>query len=157
MIVRICAWVGLALWVGGLALVAGIIAPAAFKILGKQEAGRLLGMLFPILDRWALVWGAVTVVSVLLLFMNRHFALRSLTLELPVGIMFALTFYVTVVLHPHIQDLKRKLELPEFQGTAHQQTIRFAFDRLHRRSVQLHLAIILLGFLSLGFSPRLLK
>jgi len=88
MIVRICAWVGLALWVGGLALVAGIIAPAAFKILGKQEAGRLLGMLFPILDRWALVWGAVTVVSVLLLFMNRHFALRSLTLELPVGIMF---------------------------------------------------------------------
>ena len=81
----------------------------------------------------------------------------SLALMILVGLIFVLTLYLIVSLHPQIRELKRKLSLSEFQGTAHQQTIQFTFNRLHRRSVWMHLLILILGFLSLGFIPRFLQ
>lgn len=148
-IFRICAAIALALWVGGLSLFMGVVIPVSFHSFGKGEAARFLETLFPAVDRWCLVWAAVTV-GVL-------FALRSLVLEVPVGLMFVLTLYTTRILHPEIHEVKRKLQLPEFQGTAHQQSIQFAFNRLHQRSVQLHGVILTLGLLSLGLTPRFLK
>ena len=154
---RICASVGLALWVGGLCLFMAVVIPTAFRSFGKEEAGRFLEVLFPAVDRWCLVWGVVAVGALALLFLKRHFALRSLALEIPVGLMFVLTLYIGLVLHPEIHELKRKINLPEFQSSVHQQTMKFAFDRLHRVSVRLHGAILTLGLLSLGLTPRFLK
>ena len=155
--VKICAWIGLALWIGGLTLFIGVVTPVAFKTFGKEEAARFVGVLFPAVDRWALIWSLVTAGSLARIFLNRHFALRSLALELPVGLMVVLTLYTSLILHPHIRELKRKIDLPEFQQTAHQQTIQFAFHRLHRCSVQIHGVILTLGLLSLGLAPRFLR
>ena len=154
---RICAAIALSLWVGGLSLFVGVVAPVAFHAFERQEAARFLGVLFPAVDRWCLVWGVVAVATLFLTFLNRHFAPASLVLEIPVGIMCALTLYVVLVLHPEIHELKRKLDLPELQGTAHQQTIQFTFNQLHHRSVRLHGVILTLGLLSLGLTPRFLK
>lgn len=154
---RICAAIALALWVGGLSLFIGVVIPVSFRSFGKPEAGRFLDPLFPAVDRWCLIWAAVTAGALFALFLNRHFALRSLVLEIPVGLMFVLTLYTTLILHPEIHEVKRKLQLPELQGTAHQQSIQFAFNRLHQRSVQLHGLILTLGLFSLGLTPRFLK
>lgn len=154
---RICATISLALWVGALSLFAGVVTPVIFKTLKREEAGRLLGALFPAVDRWCLVWGAVTVGNLLAIFFNRHFEARSLVLEIPIAVMFWLTLHVNYVLHPQIRDLKRKIELPEFQGTAHQQAMQFSFQRLHRRSVRLHGIVLTLGLLCMGLLPGFLK
>ena len=157
MTLQICAWIGLALWVGGLSLLMGVVTPVTFKALQKQEASRFLELLFPAAERWALVWGGVTVGALLALFLNRHLQLRSLMIEAPVGLMFLLNLHLAVILHPQIQELKRKINLPQYQGTSHQQTMQSAFTRLHRRSVQLHLLLLTLGLFSLGLAPRFLR
>jgi len=156
-VLKICAAISLSLWIGGLSLFVGVVVPAAFSAFQKEEAARFLGALFPSVDRWTLVWAAVTSGALFLVFLNRHLEPSSLVLELPVGVMFALTLYLGLILHPEIHDLKEKLDLPEFRGTAHQQTIQFAFERLHRRSVRLHGFLLFLGWLSLGLTPRFLK
>ena len=138
MVLKIVVIIGLSLWVGGV-------------------AGRFLGFRFPPADRWACFWGAVTLGTLLLFFLNRHLVFSSLVFEFPVALMFFLTFHATFILHPQIRELKRKLNLPEFQQTAHQQTMQFSFNRLHRRSVLYHLLILLLGLLSLGLIPPFLR
>ena len=152
-----CAWISLSLWVGGLSLFVGVVIPTSFRTFKKEEAGRFLEPLFPAVDRWALIWGTVAAGCLSLIFLRRHLEIRSLVIEIPVILMFLLTLHVTLVLHPQIWEVKRKLGLREFQGTAHGQTLQFAFNRLHRASVQLHLAILALGLLSLGLAPRFLR
>lgn len=150
------AQIALALWVGGLALFMGVVAPVSFRRFSREEAGRYLGVLFPAVDRWTLVWAVVTCASLYGLFLKQHFAPRSLVLELPVAAMAALTYYAGVVLHPQIQDLRRRLTLPELQGTAHQAKLEFAFGNLHRASVRVHAAILFLGLFALACASRLL-
>jgi len=156
-IIKICASIGLGVWVGGLTLWMGVVTPTVFRSLKKEEAGRFLGVLFPAVDRWASVWGLVSAGFLFLLFYGRHFEPRSLVLELPVLVMLILTLYCTFILHPQVRDLKGKLGREEFQGTAHLETVRFAFSNLHKRSVQLHLLILILGWFSLGLVPGFLE
>ena len=73
------------------------------------------------------------------------------------ALMFLLTLYTTLVLNPQIRELKRKMDLPEFQGTAHQQTIVFTFKRLDQRSVRLRAVLLALGLVSLGLVPSFLR
>lgn len=155
-IFSITAAIALALWVGGLALFMGVVAPVSFRRFSKEEASRYLGALFPAVDRWMLVWTVVTCASLYGVFLRQHFAPRSLILELPVAAMAALTTYAGMILHPQIRDLKRKLALPELQGTAHQARLQFAFDRLHRLSVRVHGIILFLGLFALACASRLL-
>lgn len=156
-IFQIAASIGLALWVGGLSLLLCVVSPVVFRSHEKEAAGRFMGLLLPATDRWMSVWGGVTVAALLLFFVDRHFEPRALFLELPVGAMFLLTVYCTYVLHPQIRDLKSRLAQPQFQGTAHLETIRFSFHRLHKRSLQLHLAILALGWFCLGLAPSFLE
>ena len=75
---------------------------------------------------------------------------RWVLIALPVAAMLLLTLHVVWILHPQIADLRRKISDPKFTGTAHLAKLKFCFDRLHRRSVQLQRAILLLGGLGLA-------
>ncbi len=154
MVFKILTLIGLALWVGALALFIVVVAPITFRSFPKEDAARFMGMLFPAVDRWSLIWGGVTCGSMYLVFMGRHLAWRSLALELPSALMLWGVFHCAFVLHPQIRELKRKLALPEFRGTAHKQTIQFAFNNLHKRSGGLYLSILVVGLLLLGLFPR---
>ncbi len=149
--------ISLSLWIGGSAFFAAVVTPAAFRSLGKEEVGRFLAAIFPAADRWACVCGAVAVLSLYPIFLDRHLETSSLVLELPVLFGLLLTCHNTLIVHPQIRELKRKMNLPEFQGTSHYQTIQFAFGRMHRLSVRLYLGALLLGLLSLGLTPAALK
>ena len=149
--------ISLALWVGGLSLFSFVVIPVSFRRLPKEEAGRFVGLLFPAVYRWAVIWGTVTVISLFPVFLRRHFAARSLAIEIPIGVMLLLCLHSAYILQPQIQDLRRRMALPEFQGTAHLDKLRFSFGRLHRRSVQLYGLILVLGWFSLGLLPRFLR
>jgi len=154
---EIAATIGLAMWVGGLSLFSGVISPAAFRSFGKPEAGRIIGTFFPAVDRWASVWGFVTLGALFFQFFGRTLEVRSLVLGVPVLVMWGLTLYCATILHPQIRELKVKMGLEQFKETAHLETIRFAFGRLHKRSVQLHFVILTLGLFCLGLVPRVLE
>ena len=143
----------LALWVGGLAFFMLVVAPVSFRTLGKEEAGRILGFLFPVLDRWGLACGAAACMALYGVFLRRHFEPRSLLLEVPVAMMFLLTLHVAVILHPQIRDIRDRVARPEYEGTARQGRLQFVFRNLHRRSVQIHMGILALGLFSVGVFP----
>jgi len=156
LIFKICAWISLSLWIGGLVLWTAVVTPAAFRCFKKEEAGRFLRPLFPAVDRFLLVWALVAAGAIFLSFWNQHLSPQALALEVPVGVMSGLTVYLVEILHPQIRDLSKDLADSKYQGTAHLEKIRFAFNRLHRLSVRLHVIILTLGFLSLGLCPRVL-
>lgn len=82
---------------------------------------------------------------------------RTLVLEISIAVMLWLVLHVRCVLRPQLRELKRKIELPEFQGTVHQQAMQFTFQRLHRRSVRIHGLALGLGLLSFGLLLGFLK
>jgi len=67
-----------------------------------------------------------------------------------IGLLAWFFFYRTCILRPQIQEIQRKLDLPEFQGTAHRQSLQFTFTNLRRRWVWVRVLILLLGILLLG-------
>ncbi len=60
-----------------------------------------------------------------------------------------MSLHLLFILRPQIREVERKLNLPDFQGTAHQQTIRFAFQKLHRSRVRFQVLILVFGVLGL--------
>ena len=56
-----------------------------------------------------------------------------MVLKICLALLVGLIFYWLFILRPQIRELKRKLSLPEFQGTAHQQTMEFSFQRLQKK------------------------
>ena len=155
MIFSNCASIALGLWVGGLSLFLGVVTPVSFRRFGKEEGGQYVSALFPAVDRWGMLWGGVACGALYAVFLNRHFVPLSLMLEIPVAVMYLLTLHAGWVLHPQITDLRRRIADPKYAGTAHLEKLRYNFARLHKRSVQLHGAIIFLGWFSLGLLPRL--
>ena len=108
----------------------------------------------PVLDRWAVMWGAAACFFLYMAFLGRHFFLRSLSVELPVAAMFLLTLHAKMVLHPQITDLRRQIAAPKYAGTVRLMKLQYCFDRLHRRSVELRGAMMALGCSSLALMLR---
>ena len=155
-ILKSCAAIALSLWVGGLTLFVGVVTPVSFRSLGREEAGRTVGFLFPAVDRWACVWSVAAVISLAGFYWGRHFQPRSLVLEIPVAVMAALTVHLVWILNPQIAEQRQLLDQPEFQGTVHAEKFRFGFNRLHRLSVRVHAVILFLGWLALALVPSFL-
>ena len=153
----VCAFVALTFWVGGLTLFDAVVIPALFRALPREEAGRTAGLLFPAVERWISVWALVACVALLFFFRDRHWEVRSLVLELPVAVMAAFTLYSAWILQPEIQEVRGRMQQPEFQGTTHLEKLRFSFDWFHRLSVRLHGIILFLGWLTLTLLPRFLR
>ena len=119
-------------------------------------APRTDGKLFPAVDQWTFVWSGVAAASLLGVYAGRHFQPRSLVLEVPVGAMTLLTWYLVLILHPQMRDARQQLQQPEFQGTVHREKFQFAFNRLHRASARVHAVVLFLGWLVLGLAPKFL-
>ena len=68
-------------------------------------------------------------------------------LSLSLSLWMALHFLF--ILRPQVREFGRKLHLPEFQGTAHQQTIRFAFLKLQRTCVRVQVLSLIFGVLGI--------
>jgi uncharacterized membrane protein len=123
------------LWVGGAALFTFILTPAIFRGYSRDEAGRIVGVLFPGYFRWGLVCGGVALLS--------HFASAgSSTLTPPVLIsaMLLLTTVQAFVIEPKAAELKKSI--PSFEHTPSDNPYRAAFRKLHGISAAANLAVI---------------
>lgn len=144
----------LALWVGGIAIFTFIVTPAIFRSYGRDQAGEIVGKLFPGYFLYTLV---LTVLALVLFF----FVARDSTLPayrpslalIVAGI--AITLFVAFWVHPTTVGVKRSVA--SFERESPDSPARKQFRRLHALSASLNLLLLVDGVMLLLVAPGLKK
>lgn len=132
------------IWLGAMAFFSIFVAPAAFSVLDRESAGRLVTAVFPRYYAFGAALGLVGLVSVvgrLFVTPGRQPIWWTLALLL---LMLGLTFYAILALEPQIQESRlalRSAGIAPGSGAPEAQ----AFARLHRLSVILNGVTLLAG------------
>jgi len=141
---------GLGLWVGAVVFFSFVVAPSVFSALPREQAGDVVGKVFPRYYVFGYVAGAVALVgSIVLLKLDRlHGLPGGLTMAL-LGAMLALSLAAGAWVQPRASELR--LALRQERATADLVAERkTGFDRLHALSVRLNVAVLALGVATLG-------
>jgi len=139
----------LSLWVGSIVFFSAVVAPGIFATLDRPVAGKLLAQLFPTYYRAGALCGAVALAVLLLLFLfdSGSRALRFLQLGL-VLIMLGGTLYAGWMLEPRIHELGR--ERTSAPSKLQRDDAEQRFQKLHLRSFQVNVGVLVLGVAGLG-------
>ena len=133
------------LWLGVMGCFAFLVAPAAFAILEREAAGRLVTAVFPRYYLAGVVLGALALVGCVGRGVPRARSLDWLPLGLVV-LMLALTIYAWAVVLPAAHAAREALRASAGNGTA-TEAVRFA--RLHRLSGVLNVVVMTAGIVFL--------
>lgn len=142
----------LALWTGGMALFTFIVTPAIFRSFGRDQAGAIVGNLFP---GYFLYLLALSALALALLFLvgadqtSRSFRASLLLLVLAV----IMNAYVLFSLHPRTVEVKQ--QVASFERSAIDSPARKEFRKLHAVSSLLNLALLADGIALLAMGPLL--
>jgi uncharacterized membrane protein len=133
--------IALSVWVGSIVFFSIVVAPGIFKNLEREQAGNLLAHLFPHYYLVGTVCGAAALAVLVLLFLfdsgSRGMRLGQMALA---GLMLAANLYAGYILEGRIHRLREeRMTLP---GRAAREEAEKQFQRLHRRSVDLNLAVL---------------
>jgi hypothetical protein len=142
----------LSLWAGGIAIFTFIITPAIFRSFGRDEAGAIVGKLFPGYFTYVLV---LTVLAFIVFFPATGGVSNSpsrLSFFLLIAALVINT-YVSFKLHP--DAIKVKQEITSFERESPDSPNRKRFTRLHAVSAVLNLAVLADGVILLLLGPSL--
>lgn len=139
----------LSLWVGSVAFFSMVVAPGIFKSLAPAQAATLLSRLLPDYYLAGTLCGAaaLAVLVPLFLFDSGSRLLRLFQLLL-VALMLAGNLYAGSILEGQVRRLREERIAAPTRGERDEAGRRF--DRLHRRSEILNLAVLGLGVVALG-------
>jgi hypothetical protein len=142
----------LALWVGGISIFTFIVTPAIFRSYGRDQAGEIVGKLFPGYFRYTLV---LTILALVLFFFaagdNALPAYRpSLAL---IAAALAITLFVAFWVHPTTVEVKKTVA--SFEREPSDSPARKQFARLHALSASLNLLLLVDGVVLLVLAPGL--
>ena len=135
---RMALWFLLGGWLGALVLFAAVVAPAAFEVLGREAAGRLVGRVLPALEVYGAAAGVV--LAGLALLLGRGPAAQILPLALA-----ALGLLSLFGIAPRIEEVRGLAFGPEADPAA-----RALFARLHLYSVLLYAAVAVGALVLIG-------
>ena len=144
----------LSLWVGGIAIFTFIVTPAIFKSFGRNEAGAIVGKLFPGYFTYILV---LSVLAFIVFFAVTGGALDSIS-QLSFFLLIAaliINIFVSLKLYPDMVKLKK--EITSFEQESPDSPARKHFTRLHAVSAVLNLAVLADGGILLLLVPTLKK
>jgi hypothetical protein len=142
----------LALWTGGMALFTFVVTPSIFRSFERDQAGEIVGKLFPGYFTYLLVLSALALVLFFLLGadqVTRSF--RASLFLLVVGII--INAYVLFSLHPKAVQIKQ--QVVSFEKAAPDSPARSEFRKLHAVSAGLNLFLLLDGAALLAMSHLL--
>src|SRR5690242_7258377 len=123
-----------AFWVGGVALFTFVLTPIIFRAYNRDDAGRIVGFLFPAYFRWGVACGLVGLAA-LFIVRGRHF-IPALVIIL---VMLSLSAFGAFYIEPRAAALKR--DIPSFVTTSKDHPLRREFSRLHAISAVCNLAV----------------
>ena len=139
----------LALWTGGMALFTFIVTPAIFRSYGRDQAGEIVGKLFPGYFLYLLVLSALALVLFFLLGANQASRpIRASLFLLVVAVI--INAYVLFSLHPKAVQIKQ--QVVSFEKAAPDSPDRREFRKLHGISAVLNLALLADGIALLALS-----
>lgn len=142
----------LGVWLGEIAFFSFVVAPRIFGALPVEEAGRIVGSIFPTYYRLGYACGAVLMITALLLWrVAGGFDRWAVTSGLA-AIMLGATVYAGMVIQPRAQALR-----PHIHDPAAAPAAKAEFDQLHRRAVQLNAVVLLGGVLAAGITASGLR
>jgi len=134
----------LGLWIGSVVFFSFFAAPGLFGALPREAAGRAVSAIFPRYYALGAACGVLALLSGLLLRSQGAFRGRTSALELLlVALMTGIVVYSGYVLLP--QASRARAAWDESQATPVTDSPRERFEALHRRSVLLNGAVLLLG------------
>jgi Domain of unknown function (DUF4149) len=122
----------LCLWLGGLVAVGALVAPVAFGVLSRPEAGRVVGECFRRLNLIGCVCGGVLLMALLLESTSRPRAasgLRAARASLVIAAV-ALSLYLGLRLFPQMDALRAAGSSPLFQELHHRASRLLSFQML---------------------------
>jgi uncharacterized membrane protein len=128
----------IAFWVGGASLFTFVLTPLIFKSYPRDQAGGIVGHLFPAYFRWGLACGALALITRLLLRGKEGPAATAILVA-----MLCVTSFQAFYIEPRAAALKK--EIPSFETTPKDHPARKAFAKLHGVSAVCNLAVIVGG------------
>jgi uncharacterized membrane protein len=144
----------LALWTGGMALFTFIVTPAIFRSFGRDQAGEIVGKLFPGYFLYLLALSALALVLFFLLGADQ--ASRSFRASLFLLVVAVIiNAYVLFLLHPKAVQIKQ--QVVTFEKAAPDSPARREFRKLHGISAVLNLALLADGIALLAMSRNLVN
>ena len=144
----------LALWTGGMALFTFIVTPAIFRSFDRDQAGEIVGKLFPGYFTYLLVLSALALVLFFLLGADQATrSFRASLFLLVVGVI--INAYVLFSLHPRTVEVKQ--QIASFERFAADSPARKEFKKLHAVSAVLNLVILADGIALLILSRNIPK
>ena len=137
-------------WVGSIVFFSFFTAPVIFKLLDREKAGEVVGVIFPRYYFLGYVCAALTLSS-LLISAQSFFGAKQILL----AIMIAGWFYAGLVVGPKSRNLKA---LRKATGSTEKQALlEVRFKRLHSLAVKLNGTALLAGLGLLWLSAEGLK
>lgn len=141
----------LGVWVGAILCFAGIVAPALFRILGRDQAGAVVREILPTFDAFALAAGvALIAVSLFGDGMPRGRSLVRLAIFATMTALVAISLFGIV---PRMEDLRAQAG-GAIAALEQGHPLRREFGRMHGLSTLLMLAQLVLGAVALGLPLR---
>ena len=142
-ILRFIYLLSVALWIGGMAFFSFLAAPSIFKVLPREEAGRVVSDIFPKYYWQGIICGAIALATSVALGMRERWNILLIVRTIMIGVMMIGVLYSVVVLQPKIQAVKA--QITSFESLSPTDPLRLEFGRLHGRSFSVNAAVLLLG------------
>ena len=144
-LLRFVHLLALGLWVGSVVFFSFFAAPSLFGALPRDMAGRAVSAIFPRYYAFGSVCGVLALLSGLLLGAKQAAFGRLLVIEIVlVAVMSGIVLYAGRVVLPRASQARQALAQVQ-EGTPGYDDTQARFAALHRRSVLLNGAVLLLG------------
>ena len=140
----------LVIWIGSIIFFSFFTAPAVFKTLDREKAGKLVGIIFPRYYAIDYICGILSISSLIIgakMVPDARFFLLT--------VMAGCTFYAGLVVGPRAKNLKEEIK---FQSNPQgKDALKLKFDKTHALSVRLNGTILVLGLGLLWITAGSLK
>jgi hypothetical protein len=153
--VRALYFIALGLWVGGMATLAFVVAPTLFRVT-RGTAGQAFGSILRSFGPFQIAFGVVAAVTLAVLIKIGDLKTRTGLIRLGVlAVMLILVCTSQFYLSPAIE--RERLSIANFDSMPPGVPAKARFDSLHRTSVWLASATLILGVGLLGLSAAGVK
>src|SRR5918996_3280417 len=108
-ILRFIYLLSVALWIGGMAFFSFLAAPSIFKVLPREEAGRMVSDIFPKYYWQGIICGAIALVTSVVLGMRERWNILLIVRTIMIGVMVVGVLYSVVILQPKIHTVRAQI------------------------------------------------
>jgi hypothetical protein len=150
-VLRTIEFLCLGVWLGGICLLSFVVAPGAFGILANRDmAGAMVGMT---LGRLHLIGIGAGVIYLVAHFLHSpSFQSIARLAAIAVILMLLLTICSQFFVTTRLADLRH--QMGSVDATPANDPLRASFDRLHKMSVWMESAVLLLGIAAMYLTVR---